>query len=95
MFNSYEYNPTQKVSINAVSGTLTKTFEKSWFESFEYSQNGFEWLMSDEPKIQLKNQYCGDKTDVVVLQVMLMGDKRALFEIIKKSDFEQLMEKVK
>lgn len=31
MFNSYEYNPTQKVNINAVSGTLSRTCERSFF----------------------------------------------------------------
>lgn len=89
MFNSYEYNPTQKVSINAVSGTLTKTCEKSWFESFTYEQNGFDWLTDSEPRLTVN----GRKTEVVVLQAMLMGDKRMLFEVIKKSDFEQLKEK--
>lgn len=90
MFNSYEYNPTQKVSINAVSGTLTKTCEKSWFESFTSGQNGFKWLMSDKPKLQLVKQSHNDYTEVVVLQVMLMGNDRVLFEVIKKSDFEEL-----
>lgn len=88
MFNSYEYNPTQKVSINAVSGTLTKTCEKSWFESFTYKQNGFDWLTDNEPILQIH----GRKTEVVVLQAMLMGDERVLFEVIKKSDFENLKE---
>lgn len=92
MFNSYEYNPTQKVSINAVSGTLSKTCEKSWFVSYKYTQNGFEHLMSDKPTLQLENQSIYERTDVVVLQTMLMGDERVLFEIIKKSDFEQLKE---
>lgn len=88
MFNSYEYNPSQKVSINSVSGTLTKTCEKSWFESFKYGQNGFEWLTDYEPHLTIN----GRKEKVIVLQAMLMGDERMLFEVIKKADFEQLKE---
>lgn len=92
MFDSYEYNPTQKVNINAVSGTLSRTCEKSFFYSCGAGSSAFERLMIDEPYLSVKDgpSYIHIRERVVILQAMLMGDNRVMFELIKKSDYEDL-----
>lgn len=90
MFNSYEYNPTQKVNINAVSGTLSRTCERSFFFSCAVGSANFDSLMKDEPRICLRWDYPQRHADVIILQAMLMGDDRVMFELIKKSDYEEL-----
>lgn len=90
MFDSYEYNPTQKVNINAVSGTLSRTCEKSFFFSCGVGSSAFERLMTDEPHLSVKGWQSYIRVHVVILQSMLMGDNRVMFELIKKSDYEDL-----
>lgn len=90
MFNTYEYNPEQKVNINAVSGTLSKTCDKSFFKSYKTDEYGFKWLMSEKPVIQITKDFHSTEVEVVILQSMLMGNERVLFELIKKSDYEQM-----
>lgn len=90
MFNSYEYNPTQKVNLNAVSGTLSRTCEKSFFLSCRVGSSAFERLMTDEPHLSVKDGPSYIYECVVVLQAMLMGDNSVMFELIKKSDYEDL-----
>lgn len=90
MFDSYEYNPAQKVNINAVSGTLSRTCEKSFFFSCEVGSGAFERLMSVNPDLCVKDRQSYICERVVILQSMLMGDDRVMFELIKKSDYEDL-----
>lgn len=90
MFNSYEYNPTQKVNINAVTGTLSRTCEKSFFLSCGVNSPTFERLMSDNPNLHVRDEPPYGRERVVILQSMLMGDNRVMFEVIKKSDYEEL-----
>lgn len=90
MFNSYEYNPTQKVNVNAVSGTLSRTCEKSFFYACTVGSTAFEKLIGDNPSVLLIVGYKKDPVKVVILQAMLMGDNRVMFELIKKSDYEEL-----
>lgn len=87
MLNSYNYDPTQRVSVNTVSGTLTKTCDKSFFKSFKTSQNGFDQLMSDKPYLHIDRK----SFDVIVLQVMLMSEDRVIFEVIRKDDFDKMI----
>ena len=73
MLNS---NSSTKISINAVSGTITKTYMKSWFECFHVKSNKAETVFwSDYSK--------------VVLQVILCGDGFLIAEMITKPDFEE------
>lgn len=90
MFNTYSYSPEQKVNINAVSGTLSKTCDKSFFKSFRTDNIEFEQLMSDHPTVSVKEGRVYESIEVVILQSMLMGNERVLFELIKKSDYEQM-----
>lgn len=74
--NRFSYN------INAVSGTLRKSHPKSKFcvRKISDDQYVFDTAM---PKLTY-----GSNSEIVVLQVMLVGENRALIEYVKKSDFE-------
>lgn len=88
MFNSFNYNPTQKVSINSVSGTLAKTCEKSFFVYAQIGSDYISSLMGNNPYIFLGHV----KKPIVILQMMCIGDRYMMFEIILKEDFEELKE---
>ena len=77
MFNSY--NPTQKVNVNSVSGTLSKTCKDSYFQCCQIGSTKFDNIIN--------------KQLVVVLQAMIMSDKYVMFEVITKEDFEKLNNK--
>ena len=73
--NSFSYN------INAVSGTLRKSHPKSKFcvRTIEDGQYVF-----NDTKPRLKTY----EDEIVVLQVMLTGENKALIEYVLKKDFE-------
>lgn len=91
MFNNYSYNPTQKVNINAVSGTISKTCEKSFFKYAQIGSDLMKSLTGNEPSVHTGRGY--DKAPVVVLQSMCIGDNYMMFEVMWKKDFEELKEK--
>ena len=74
MFNSY--NPVQRVNVNAVSGTLSKTCKDSYFQCCQIGSAKFDNIVNGRM--------------VVVLQVMIMSDKHVMFEVITDKDFEKL-----
>ena len=74
MFNTY--NPTQKVNVDAVSGTLSKTCKDSYFQCCQIGSAKFDNIVNGKM--------------VVILQVMIMSDKYVMFEVITKADFEKL-----
>ena len=74
MFDSY--NPTQKVNVNSVSGTLSKTCKDSYFQCCQISSTKFDNIVNGRT--------------VVILQAMIMSDKYVMFEVITKADFEKL-----
>ena len=74
MFNSY--NPTQKVNVNSVSGTLSKTCKDSYFQCCQIGSTKFDNIVNWKM--------------VVILQVMIMSDKYVMFEVITRNDFEKL-----
>lgn len=76
MFDTY--CPKQKVNINNVSGTLSKTCEKSYFQCCHRKSRRFEEIV--------------DNKSVVILQAMLMSDEYVMFEVITYKDFEELKE---
>lgn len=73
-----KYYPEQKVNINNVSGILSKTCEKSYFQCCHRNSKKFEEIV--------------DNKSVVVLQAMLMSDGYVMFEVITYRAFEQLKE---
>lgn len=89
MFDSTVYSPTHKVSINAVSGTLSKTCEDSFFKQCQLGSELMKSLMSDKPILEN-----GGK-EVVILQAMIIPENRMMFELIYKSDFDKLGEEQK
>ena len=89
LYSHYEANPTTNFKVNAVSGTLTKTFRKSFFKRFHMKSDMADYIF-DETKPSLKNQRYCNSAEVVVLQVMLCGDNEFLAELIYKEDYDEL-----
>ena len=73
--NHFNYN------INAVSGTVRKSHPKSKFEVTVLSDTRY--IFNNEAPRLTK-----DSEEVVVLQVMLIGENRGLVEYVLKKDFE-------
>lgn len=86
MFNSY--NTAQRVNINSVTGTISKTCEKSFFKYATIGSCVFNSLMDSNPKIVYDNRW----KNVVVLQSMIIAEKTMMFELIWENDFNQLKE---
>lgn len=74
MFNTY--SPTQKVNVNSVSGTLSKTCKNSYFQCCQVGSTKFDNIVNGKM--------------VVILQAMIMSDKYVMFEVITNKDFEKL-----
>ena len=74
MFNTY--SPTQKVNVNSVSGTLSKTCKNSYFQYCQVGSTKFDNIVNGKM--------------VVILQAMIMSDKYVMFEVITNKDFEEL-----
>ena len=64
LYSHYEANPTTNFKVNAVSGTLTKTFRKSFFKRFNMKSDMADYIY-DETKPSLKIK------DIVILQKLL------------------------
>lgn len=79
MFNSYN---NQKISINAVRGTIMKNYKNSSFERFHLDSRFADEVFSEDSKY-------------VVLQIMLCGDREVIAELMNKSDFDKLFEEDK
>ena len=74
MFDTYV--PTQRVNVNSVSGTLSKTCKDSYFQCCQIGSRKFDDIVNGKM--------------VVILQAMLMSDKYVMFEVITHNDFEKL-----
>jgi hypothetical protein len=90
MFNSYNVSNPQEVNINAVSGTMIKNYKDSFILRFDMRSNMADKILDKNPTLY-KGSYGEDKP-VVVLQVMLCGDKQLLAEVMWKEDFDKLFE---
>lgn len=84
MFNSYSSN--NSIKINAVSGTIVKNYRKSFILRFKMGSLMADHILSENPFIE--NNYI--KIPIVVLQVMLCGDKELLAEIMWKDNFDEI-----
>lgn len=82
MFNSY--SNSFSYNINAVSGTLRKSHPKSRIIISPLDSN---LHIFDKGKPHLYIEYLNDP-DIVILQVMLCGENKALVEFVEKKDFE-------
>ena len=74
MFNTY--NPTQKVNVDTVSGTLSKTCKDSYFQCCQIGSTKFNNIVNGRM--------------VVILQVMIMSNNYVMFEVITEEDFKKL-----
>lgn len=87
MFNSYSNSNHFAYNINAVSGTLRKSHPKSRI-IVSTIEKGL--LIFDKVKPQLYIDY-NQHPEIVVLQVMLCGENKALVELVEKKDFEEIV----
>ena len=74
MFDTCSTN--QRVNVNAVSGSLSKTCKDSYFQCCQIGSTKFDNIINGKM--------------VVILQAMLMSDKYVMFEVITHNDFEKL-----
>jgi hypothetical protein len=77
MLDSYSTN--QRVNVNSVSGSLSKTCKNSYFQCCQIGSRMYDSIINQR--------------QVVVLQAMIMQDKYVMFEVITKEDFEKLNDK--
>lgn len=90
MLNKYNQNINNTtISINACSGGIYKTYPKSFFKRFHLNSPLAETLFEEDPHLKLKT---GEKFKVVVLQMVICGDMEVMAEIIRKSDFDVVLE---
>lgn len=76
--NSFSYN------VNAVSGTLRKSHPKSKFCVRVISDSQF--IFDDqEPRLTKFDK------ELIILQIMLTGENKALIEYVLKEDFEEIV----
>lgn len=92
MFNTYNANPVTNNNINAVSGSLTKTFRESRFTCCKIGGNVFEGLFPDQLDVKpyLVKNYYADRVEIVILQTMLMGNNIIMVEFITKKDYDKM-----
>ena len=94
MLDSYtvKINNRQALNINAVSGTIIKTYRQSFIMDFEMNSRLANMLLDKKPYLYDGiDKYGRDKErDVVVLQVMLCGNDRCVAEIMWKDEFDDL-----
>ena len=89
LYSHYEANPTTNIKVNAVSGTLIKTFRKSFFKRFHMNSITAKCVFDEN------NPSLGDYSkEIVVLQIMLCGDNEFLAELIYKEDYDEMFEKL-
>ena len=93
LYSHYEANPVTNNNINAVSGTLVKTFQKSYFITCEFGSYLAKGLFDEEkPNLGYENDYYvyARGKEVVIIQIMLCGEKRLLVEVINKEDYDEI-----
>lgn len=82
MFNTVNNMTKNSLNINAVNGTILKSYAKSFFVRFHLQSDLAKQLFGDNPKYSCEY--------VIVLQMMICGDMEVIAELIYKNDFEEL-----
>ena len=106
LYSNYECNPVthNSLKINAVSGTLTKTYKDSYFKRFEkdsacehfyFRENKPSRIIKSDSNYFSNCDECYNDRyfklkEIVVLQVMLCSDNNYLVEAIDKKDYDEL-----
>ena len=83
LYSNYVANPTINTNINAVSGTLQKTLRKSFFKRFHMNSDMADYVFNG-------NKLDKYGSEIVVLQIMLCGEKQFLMEAIYKEDYDKI-----
>ena len=108
-YDNYQntYNPVtnNKLNINAISGTLVKTYKDSFIVMFAKNSPMEHFYLDDiQPRKIIEDDAsfpdCDEKykgvhyklQDIVVLQVMLMSNDNYLVEAINKDKFDAMFE---
>ncbi len=73
-------------NINAVSGTLRKSHPKSQMIIREMKRDSREFDVNNPTTWNMDRRLA---EDVVILQVMLIGNDQGLIEFVRKKDFEE------
>lgn len=71
---------------------INKTHPKSWFRELHLDSSLADNLFLHNPKYRFDNS-THDK-DVVVLQILCLGNNRGIFEIVLLSDYETSKERI-
>lgn len=92
LYSNYECNPTSNTNINAVSGTLIKTYKDSYFLTTEFDSYLAKGLFDKEkPNLGYCRGYGYERgREVIILQIMLCGNKKILIEVINKEDYDKM-----
>lgn len=107
LYSNYEANPVTNNTLNAVSGTLTKTYRDSYFTRIKMqSVNEHFYFRESKPSRVIDKNYsyitnyeeCDGRyyklKEIVVLQVMLCSDENFLVEAIDKEDYDRMFANV-
>lgn len=82
------------LNINAVNGTIIKSYPKSFFEKFNLNSQFAKEVLNASPFIETgisKNH----EEPIVVLQMMICGDMEVIAEIMFKKDFDEIFKNEK
>lgn len=88
LYSRYEANPitNNNIRVDAVSGTLTKTFRKSYFVRFQKNS-----IMEDRYFTE-KTPHNHDGEEIIILQIMLAFDNCYIVEAINKKDYDEIFD---
>lgn len=92
MFNSYNVSNPQTVNINAVSGTIVKNYKDSFILRFHMNSKMADTILDRNPRLKEHDFRDSKEKPIVVLQVMLCGEKELLAEVMWKEDFDRMYE---
>ena len=90
MFNNYNVDHSQSIEINAVSGTIVKNYKDSLIVRFHMESEMAKTMLYINPRNDKYKEPNLSGNPVVILQVMLCGEKEFLVEFMWKKDFEKL-----
>lgn len=84
MFNTTNNSTriSNNLNINAVNGTILKSYPKSFFKRFHLQSDFAKSILNEHPRM--------DKSEVTILQMMMCGDMEIIAEIMLKEDFDKL-----
>ncbi|CAI3587087.1 hypothetical protein [Clostridium neonatale] len=100
MFNTTNNSTriSNNLNINAVNGTILKSYPKSFFKRFHLKSDFAKSILNEYPMMDIHEENGGagarfsNYKPVVILQMMMCGDMDVIAEIMLKKDFDELFE---